>query len=713
MSLSSSQGRATPGEVSSKRSSRKELIDHSLYPPFLKQMDAKLPGYVREGDIEYPFEETSGVGDENRIRGNWSTKTDYMLAAVGFTFGIGNLWRFPFLIFQHGGVAFFVPYIIVLVIAALPMFFMELVLGQFSSLAAISVWNVVPLFKGVGVAMVLISCIIAIYLNIVSAWSLFYFINSVSFSLPWSNCENSWSGLNCSLGTRISCTDSNGTLLLNGSCIIQQANTTIVISGTNPQSIPSLRYFHEDVLMLSPGFTDIGTLNWYLGICVLLSWVAVFLCLFQGVKSSGKVVYVVVVLPFIIMTVLLARLLTLEGSFVALVHFLRPDWRVLKDLKVWGEAAVHAFYSVACCTGGLYTTSSYNRFHNNLFKDLWLILSVDVITSVICCVLTFSAIGFTCFEFSISLEKFHIRDGAHLVFVFLAEALAGVPVAPLYTGLFFLMVVLIIHSTQLFVVETIVTSLCDEFPERLRRNRRHVLTTVCAVFMVLSVPFCLSSGLFWLLLLAKFTITWPLVVIAFLECMAISWVYGVDNLLDNIKWMTGKYPPCYIFWKILWKFVCPMAYLSILCFLWLDWHSMSYESYVFPYWTSLLGWAISVFPLLFVPIVAIAQLCSARGSLSQRWATVLNPDDSWGPALAVHRAEQFPLQIPEARRLLISPEVEVIGSHSGINEEKDGGTMEIHHDGSRPVSAAASGKARSTAPTSNSMYATFERETAI
>lgn len=43
--------------------------------------------------------------------------------------------------------------------------------------------------------MVLISCIIAIYLNIVSAWSLFYFINSVSFSLPWSNCENSWSGL--------------------------------------------------------------------------------------------------------------------------------------------------------------------------------------------------------------------------------------------------------------------------------------------------------------------------------------------------------------------------------------------------------------------------------------------------------------------------------------------------------------------------------------
>ncbi|EYC17497.1 hypothetical protein Y032_0030g2089 [Ancylostoma ceylanicum] len=75
------------------------------------------------------------------------------------------------------------------------MFLMEIVLGQFSSLAAISVWNVVPLFKGVGVAMVLISAIVAVYLNVVSAWALFYLINSVSFSLPWSNCANSWSGL--------------------------------------------------------------------------------------------------------------------------------------------------------------------------------------------------------------------------------------------------------------------------------------------------------------------------------------------------------------------------------------------------------------------------------------------------------------------------------------------------------------------------------------
>ncbi|PAV82237.1 hypothetical protein WR25_21819 [Diploscapter pachys] len=498
----SSQAYSIPEHIGPRRTvsrgeNSEKNIDYSLYPPFIKQFDAKLPAYAREGDIEYPFEDTHGTGDENRIRGNWSNNIEYILAAIGFTSGIGNLWRFPFLVFQNGGAAFLVPYLIVLLIAVLPIFFMELVLGQFSSLAAITVWKVVPLFKGIGIASVLLSAVFAIYFNLISGWSLFYLINSVSFSLPWSNCANSWTGQNCTLGTRISCTEANGTLLLNGSCVVSMpnANMTLIVNLPDQNSIPSLRFFHNDVLMLSDGFDKIGTLNWYLGICILIVWIFVFLCLFQGVKSSGKFMYLCVIGPFIILTVLLIRLLTLDGSIQALLYFSKPDWNVLKDPKVWGEAAVQAFYSISCCAGGWITIASYSRFHNNVFKDIWLIMFVDFFMSIVCCVLTFAAIGFTCFEFSIELDKFYIRDGVHLVFVFLAEALAGVPVAPVYSIMFFAMLLLSIHTTEVFLVETMVSSICDEFPERLRRNRRHVLTTVCAVFMLLSIPFCLSVNL--------------------------------------------------------------------------------------------------------------------------------------------------------------------------------------------------------------------------
>lgn len=61
------------------------------------QLDVDLPEFIREGDIEYPFEDTDDLGDENKIRGNWSSRIDYLLSALGFTFGIGTLWRYIFI----------------------------------------------------------------------------------------------------------------------------------------------------------------------------------------------------------------------------------------------------------------------------------------------------------------------------------------------------------------------------------------------------------------------------------------------------------------------------------------------------------------------------------------------------------------------------------------------------------------------------------------
>lgn len=89
--------------------------------------------------IEYPFEETTGTGDENRIRGNWSLKLDYLLSAFGYIFALGNLWRFPYQCSINGGFAFaynlilkmifefsaayLIPYIVLFLISALPILF--------------------------------------------------------------------------------------------------------------------------------------------------------------------------------------------------------------------------------------------------------------------------------------------------------------------------------------------------------------------------------------------------------------------------------------------------------------------------------------------------------------------------------------------------------------------------------------------------------------
>ncbi|GMR42406.1 hypothetical protein PMAYCL1PPCAC_12601, partial [Pristionchus mayeri] len=687
-----------------RRARSQTAVDETLLPPFVHQLDTKMKEYEREGDIEFPFEDTTGAGDENRMRGNWSSRTDSLLAIAGFTFGLGNISRFPFLVQQHGGAAFLIPFALCLFVATIPVFFLEVSLGQFSSVGAISVWKAVPLFKGIGISSVYLSCVLAIYLAVMESWTLFYLVESIGFSLPWSNCSNSWSGKNCSAPARIACHLNNGTLLLNGSCL-----SLVDGSVTDQGDLGSLLYFHKTVLMKSQSIEEFAPLNWYLGICLQITWVAVFLCLFQGVKSSGKVVYVVVVLPYIILAVLLVRLLTLDGSLTAVIHFMRPDFSVLTDIKVWGEAAIHAFYSLSCCTGGLITLSSYNRFHSNLLRDVWLIPLLDVICSISACVLTFSAIGFTCRLIGVSFDDFQLKDGVHLLFVFLSEALSQLPAAPLYAALFFLMLALIINSTLLFVVETVISSLCDHFAELLRKCRRHVLAVSCIVLSLLSLPFCSSAGLYWLTILDRYVLRWPLIILAFLEVTAMGWVYGVDNLLDNIKWMTGKYPPVYLFWKMLWKYVCPVVYMFILSFVWQEWEILSYETYSFPYWTSLVGWGLSLIPILIIIVAAIEELMGARGTFSQRWSSVLNPDDSWGPALAIHRAEHFPLQIPEARRLLITCEDDLPPSEKEWQESHGGLAAHSHENG---FGGRISTDRMSHAATVASVPV-FERETAI
>ena len=104
--------------------------------------------YGEEGCMDYPFEDTVGIGDENRIRGNFSAKMDYFFSIFGFTFALGNLWRFPTQLAAHGGLAYLVPYAVFFLLSAIPILFMESALGQFASLGPISVWKVTPMFKG-------------------------------------------------------------------------------------------------------------------------------------------------------------------------------------------------------------------------------------------------------------------------------------------------------------------------------------------------------------------------------------------------------------------------------------------------------------------------------------------------------------------------------------------------------------------------------------
>lgn len=76
------------------------------------------------------------------------------------------------------------------------------------------------------------------------------------------------------------------------------------------------------------------------------------------------------------MITLLVRAVTLEGAVNGIVFFFRPQWDQLLSPKVWKEAIVQVFYSLAVGMGSIIMYASYNRFEHNIYRWVRLIKTI-------------------------------------------------------------------------------------------------------------------------------------------------------------------------------------------------------------------------------------------------------------------------------------------------------------------------------------------------
>lgn len=87
-----------------------------------------------------------------------------------------------------------------------------------------------------------------------------------------------------------------------------------------------------------------------------------------GIKSSGKFSYFLAIFPYIIIFILLIRSVTLPGAWNGIKYFFTPQWDKLLTVQVWYEAVTQCFFSLTICFGGLIVYSSFNDFHNNIYR---------------------------------------------------------------------------------------------------------------------------------------------------------------------------------------------------------------------------------------------------------------------------------------------------------------------------------------------------------
>lgn len=112
------------------------------------------------------------------------------MTVIGYAVGLGNVWRFPFLVFKHGGAPFLIPFFLMLFLVGIPTFFLETSMGQFSGLSPSHAFEkMVPIAQGVGYAAIIINAFIGFYYNVIIAYCLYYLVFSIRSDLPWANCN--------------------------------------------------------------------------------------------------------------------------------------------------------------------------------------------------------------------------------------------------------------------------------------------------------------------------------------------------------------------------------------------------------------------------------------------------------------------------------------------------------------------------------------------
>uniref|UniRef100_A0A8C6VVD6 Transporter n=1 Tax=Nothobranchius furzeri TaxID=105023 RepID=A0A8C6VVD6_NOTFU len=499
---------------------------------------------------------------ENAERGNWSRKRDYILSMIGYAVGLGNIWRFPYLAYKNGGGAFLIPYFTMLVVAGIPLFFLESAFGQFCSQGPINVWRAVPLLQGETI------------LN-----------SDVKALMCW--------------GFKSFC-----------HCGLKMRTNTIMMY------LNKTRLGH--VVVKAPSLSPL---------CV----------------SPMEVVYFTATFPYLVILILLIRGVTLEGAKDGIEFYIGTQSNLTKltEAQVWKDAATQTFYSLSIGWGGLMTLASYNNFHNNVFKDSFVVTLTNAGTSVLAGFAIFSILGHMAHVYKMPVGEV-VKEGFGLAFIAYPGALSKLPISPLWSILFFFMLLTVGLDSQFAGIEVLTTCLLDAFPKTFKTKRALLTITTGSILYLLGLPCVTRAGIYWVTLIDQFVASWVLLFLVLLEIIGVSYIYGGNRFIKDIEMMLGnKSSMFWLWWRACWFFISPCIILVILGWSMATFVPPTYEKVEYPDWGLALGWCMVTFVLIWIPVIAVYQLIKVKGNPWKRLKSLCSPSEDWHPYLDLHRGQRY------------------------------------------------------------------------
>ena len=234
-------------------------------------------------------------------RDQWGSKLGFILAAIGSAVGLGNIWRFPYLVYENGGGAFLVPYFFAIFTAGIPLLILEYGMGhKFRGSTPLALARANKKWEWLGWWPSITAFFILGYYSMILSWAMKYF--TLSFNKGWGNDTNA--------------------------------------------------YFYNDFLRLTDSPFQFGSVIWPVLIGILLVWgISWFIC-YRGVKGGIEKLNKILLPTLVaIMVIIAIRGVTLEGATLGLNKLFTPDWSKVMEPKVWIAAYGQVFYSLSLAMG--------------------------------------------------------------------------------------------------------------------------------------------------------------------------------------------------------------------------------------------------------------------------------------------------------------------------------------------------------------------------
>lgn len=436
----------------------------------------------------------------------WDSRLSFLFAMIGVAVGLGNIWRFSYVVYSNGGGSFFIPYLVSIAILGIPFLILEYGIGfSFKKSFTDIMKSINPKFEIIAWILVIFTFIVTIYYMVILSWDLSYLVSSFSFS--WGS--------------------DTALYFVNA------------VGGSSNLS--------DAAYLLVP--TTIGTVvTWF------MLWFISNKDVDEGIGTASKIL---IPLLFIIMAVIIIYALTLPGANIGIDTLLNPDWGKLLDVNIWLAAFSQIIFSLAVGEALALTYASYLPENSRLTDNVFLVVAINSTFEVCTAFGVFSILGFMSHTSGTPMIQL-ISEGTGLIFVvfpkiFNVMGIIGHVLAPLL----FLAILFAGVTSALGLFEPMVNSTYH----KLGWSRRKTTTLLCIIGCVFSLMLTTGISSYIVEIIDRFVNQFGVLLLIPIQAIIFGWIYGLDDVITVLNQHStikvGR------IWKITIKYISPVILFII------------------------------------------------------------------------------------------------------------------------------------------------------